>query len=86
MAELASGKIFAEVPFPLFCITCGLFPLLVLLDGNRKSNFTVKGINFGASVSVVLAVCTNMRRWSSKKRESRRQRQLSATASLRFTA
>jgi hypothetical protein len=44
LAELGA-KDLAVVPFPLFCITCGFFPLLIFLDGNRKSNFSMRGIN-----------------------------------------
>jgi hypothetical protein len=29
----------------MFCIVCGFYPLIVFLDGNRKSNFALRGIN-----------------------------------------
>lgn len=46
LAELGAKEL-SQVPFPFFCIVCGFFPLIVFLDGNRKSNFALRGFNTG---------------------------------------
>src|SRR5689334_4433752 len=44
LAELGADEL-SKVPFPMFCIVCGFYPLVVFLDGNRKSNFALRGMN-----------------------------------------
>lgn len=52
LAELGAEEL-SKVQFPMYCIQCGFFPLIVFLDGNRKSNFALRGINMGAFIRLL---------------------------------
>ena len=48
LADLGpEGARISKVNFPFFCILCGYFPVVVELDGNRKSTFSLAGLDFG---------------------------------------
>lgn len=55
LAELGATEL-SKVPFPMFCIVCGFYPVIVFLDGNRKSNFALRGINLSTHSSVNAAL------------------------------
>ncbi len=44
LAELGAAEL-SKLAFPMFCLVCGFHPLILFFDGNRKSNFKLRGIN-----------------------------------------
>lgn len=59
LADVGAHEL-SRVVFPLFCLSCGFFPLKMYLDGNRKSNFAIRGINLGAFACVCYCKWMNM--------------------------
>lgn len=52
LAELGADEL-SKVPFPMFCLVCGFHPLILFFDGNRKSNFKLRGINTSKCLLVI---------------------------------
>lgn len=48
LADLGpEGARVSKVLFPMFCIIEGYFPVIVELDGNRKSTYSLHGLDCG---------------------------------------
>lgn len=47
LADLGpEGARVSKIRFPFFCIICGFFPAVVYVDGNRKTTYSTRNLDF----------------------------------------